>query len=83
MAVTVIQPPKDYRWRKSRAWCPYCGKETTFGWDKKVDATRCMDCGISSREFHVRVLNGMGKDRELERFERAAKKSKARYKGGE
>lgn len=82
MVVNIMQPPKGYQRKKNHAWCPYCGKETVFGWDKKVDAIRCMQCGISSREFHVRVLNDMGKDRELERFERAAKKSKARYKRG-
>jgi transcription elongation factor Elf1 len=82
MRVIVTQPPDGYQRKNNHAWCPYCGKETIFGLDKKLDSTRCIACGISSRDFYVRILNGLGKDRELERFERDVKKLDARYKKG-
>ncbi|NPV72275.1 MAG: hypothetical protein HPY89_00475 [Pelotomaculum sp.] len=82
MTVKVVLPPEGYEpkgLKQGRAWCPYCGKETEFGHDSRLDYARCMECGISERDFYVRQHNGLWPDGDLEKFTGAVKKSKRKY----
>lgn len=82
MPTRVISPPEGYEpkgLKQGRAWCPYCGKETEFGYDSRLDYARCMGCGISERDFYVRQHNGLWPDDDLEKFANAVKKSKRKY----
>ncbi|WP_027717393.1 hypothetical protein [Desulfovirgula thermocuniculi] len=38
-------------------YCPHCRQERIFGHDPYYDTFRCMGCGISTRDFHVRSVN--------------------------
>lgn len=57
-------PPDNYQpgpgLKNGVAWCPYCGGEKAFVWDRVLSVSRCPDCGISAEDFHVRVCNRSG-----------------------
>lgn len=76
---TITKPPDGYKPKENMAWCPYCGRETLFAWDSRVDAARCSECGVSARDYYTRVLNGLSKDPDLDRFEHRVKSSGKRY----
>lgn len=78
--LTVAHPPEGYKRRKNSAWCPYCGKEVPFAWDSRVSAARCPECGVSAQDYHTRVLNGLSRDPDLDRFERNVKTAGKKYK---
>ena len=74
----IIEPPVGYEPRqldKGVAWCPYCGKESAFGHDARLNNVRCMGCGISERDFYVRRFNRLWNDKALEAFFAGAVKS--------
>lgn len=75
----ITKPPDGCKPKENMAWCPYCGRETLFAWDSRVDAARCSECGVSARDYHTRVLNGLSKDPDLDRFEHRVKSSGKRY----
>lgn len=75
----VAVPPEGYRPRKNLTWCPYCGKETPFAWDGRLNTARCSECGVSVWDFYTRTLNGLSKGSELSRFEARVKASGERY----
>lgn len=77
---TITRPPDGYKPKKNSAWCPYCGKETLFAWDSYADAARCSECGISVRDYYARVLNGLSKDPDLDRFEKVVKAFGKKYR---
>lgn len=61
------------------AWCPYCGLEAPFGWDKKLNVARCLGCGISSREFYIRRENGLNSREGSAAFQQVVKTSGRRF----
>lgn len=75
----VINPPDNYKPKKNTAWCPYCGKEIVFAWDSRANTARCSECGVSVWDYHTRVLNGLSKDPDLDRFERNVKTHGKKY----
>ena len=82
MPTPVFEPPEGYspaNLKKGAAWCPYCGRETPFGWDGRLDYVRCVECGISERDFYVRKFNGLWKDAALDAFIKGVRKSKRKY----
>lgn len=75
----VINPPEGYKPKKNTAWCPYCGKEIVFAWDGRLGVARCSGCGVSVWDYYTRALNGLGKDGDLDRFERYVKAHGGKY----
>lgn len=74
----IIEPPADYEPRqlnKGMAWCPYCGKESLFGHDSRLNNARCMECGISEMDFYVRRFNRLWDDKAMDAFTAGAVKS--------
>jgi transposase-like protein len=74
----VTEPPVGYKPReldKGTAWCPYCGKESLFGYDARLNNARCKACGISERDFYVRRFNGLWDDKALDALVAGAVKS--------
>jgi hypothetical protein len=67
---TTQNPSEGYKPSpKTRtAWCPYCGKESLFGHDARLNNARCMGCGISERDFYVRRFNDLWDDKVLGTF---------------
>lgn len=80
----AVRPPEGYSptLKKGIAWCPYCGKEMPFAYDGRVDSARCVECGISERDYYVRLFNGLCDkgDRMISAFVQAVKKSRRKYK---
>lgn len=82
MALQIIEPPAGYKpngpkelREKGTAWCPYCGRESEFGYDARLNNARCMACGISERDFYVRRFNSLWDDKALEALVAGAMKS--------
>ncbi|MEW5897691.1 MAG: hypothetical protein AB1652_00765 [Bacillota bacterium] len=74
----IIEPPAGYEPRqlnKGMAWCPYCGKESLFGHDSRLNNARCMECGISERDFYIRRFNRLWNDKTMDAFVAGAVKS--------
>lgn len=81
MKTPVIKPPEGFSpsLKQGMAWCPYCGREASFGKDDRFNYVRCMECGISERDFYVRQYNSLWSDDTLDKFVRAVEKSCRKY----
>ena len=49
--------PKGVKLKKGQLWCPYCSNPVIFVRDNRLGVKRCPICGISDRDFHVRMIN--------------------------
>jgi len=80
----AIAPPEGYSpdLKRGLAWCPYCGRETPFAYDFRLNYARCSGCGISERDFYVRQFNSFWDqaDRRIGAFVHAVKRSGRKYK---
>ncbi|MQL51793.1 hypothetical protein GFC01_05850 [Desulfofundulus thermobenzoicus] len=77
----ILEPLADFSpaVKHGKGWCPYCGRETAFGWDFRLNVARCLGCGISERDFYVRKFNNLWPDGSLESYERSVKKAGLEY----
>jgi hypothetical protein len=73
----IEEPPAGYEPdpENALAWCPYCGRESEFCYDARLDNARCSACGASERDFHVRRCNRLWDDKALEAFVAGAVRS--------
>ena len=44
-------------------WCPYCRKARKFRRSRELKVRRCGICGISDRDFYVRIYNAVPEPR--------------------
>lgn len=49
--------PKGVKFKKGQLWCPYCSKPVIFKRDEKLGVKKCTICGISNRDYHVKMVN--------------------------
>ena len=55
-----IHPPADTKPVRSKLWCPYCGTHRMYKKHPVYDTLCCTICGISTEDFHVKCINGLG-----------------------
>jgi len=77
MTPQITEPPAGYKPdpENALAWCPYCGRESEFAYDARLNNARCMACGVSERDSYVRHFNRLWDDRLLDAFVAGAIKS--------
>lgn len=68
--------PSGYRPKKNIAWCRYCQGETLFAWDQRLGTARCLGCGVSTNDFHIKKDNSFFSEFDKKRFERACRSRK-------
>lgn len=49
--------PKGVKVGRGLLWCPYCSTIVKFERDKQLGVNKCPFCGISDRDFHVKMVN--------------------------
>ena len=49
--------PEGVKLRKGQLWCPYCSNPVMFVKDKRLGVKKCPICGISDRDFNVKMIN--------------------------
>jgi uncharacterized Zn-finger protein len=49
--------PEYARLTNKQMWCPYCSKPVIFNLDKKLGVRRCPFCGISEKDYNVKLVN--------------------------
>ena len=49
--------PEGVKLDAKQSWCPYCSKPVIFVMDKSLGVKRCPYCGISDKDFNVRMIN--------------------------
>lgn len=52
--------PEGLKTKPYHLWCPYCGMYTHFRKDGYLGVNRCERCGITHRDFFVKVANKGG-----------------------
>jgi hypothetical protein len=52
-----VLPPEDVTLKRGEFWCPYCAQAVSFKVDTKYQILRCPRCGISERDYYVKVAN--------------------------
>lgn len=55
-------PKPDTRIPKNYYWCPYCVKPRIFTEDRVLGVKRCLTCGVSENDFHVKKFNHVFRD---------------------
>ncbi|MCK9470695.1 MAG: hypothetical protein M0Q88_02950 [Bacilli bacterium] len=49
--------PEGVKVKRGMLWCPYCSTIVKFEKDKQLGVSRCPFCGISDRDYNVKVVN--------------------------
>jgi uncharacterized Zn finger protein (UPF0148 family) len=49
--------PDRVELKGKQMWCPYCSCPVIFVKDKKLGVKRCPICGITERDYHVKIVN--------------------------
>ncbi len=49
--------PKTAVLKKKELWCPYCSKPVIFTADRVLGVKRCPYCGISNKDYNVKMVN--------------------------
>lgn len=49
--------PERIKLKKKELWCPYCSKPVIFLTDKTLGVKKCPYCGISERDYSVKMVN--------------------------
>ena len=53
--------PEGARLKLNQIWCPYCSSPVKFKKDSKLGVKKCPICGISEKDFNVRMINRLWK----------------------
>lgn len=74
----LVFPPEGFKpkLRAGACWCPYCGREFVFDWDDRLGVAHCPECKMTASDFHVRRVNGLGKNEALKVLVTAVKRRK-------
>lgn len=70
MTLQVTEPPARYKpdLENALAWCPYCGRESEFYYDARLNNARYTACGASERDFYVRLFNNLWDNKAVDAF---------------
>ena len=49
--------PKGIKLKPKEYWCPYCYMPVVFKKDKRLGVLKCPVCGISNRDYWVKIMN--------------------------
>lgn len=49
--------PEGAKLKKKQLWCPYCSKPVIFLIDKVLGVKKCPYCGISEKDYNVKMVN--------------------------
>lgn len=49
--------PERIKLKKKELWCPYCSKPVIFLTDKTLGVKKCPYCGISEKDYSVKMVN--------------------------
>ena len=49
--------PKDIHLKSGQLYCPHCSNVGAFKRDKKLGVGRCPYCGVSERDYNVKLVN--------------------------
>lgn len=49
--------PETAKLKKKELWCPYCSKPVIFQMDKIFRVKKCPYCGISEKDYNVKLVN--------------------------
>lgn len=53
--------PTHVKLKNKQMWCPYCSCPVIFLKDKEFNVRECPLCGISDRDYYVKLVNKMWK----------------------
>lgn len=53
--------PENVKLKKNQMWCPYCSCPVIFVKDKRLGIKKCPICGISDRDYNVKIVNKIWK----------------------
>lgn len=51
--------PKGVKLKRGQLWCPYCSNPVVFVKDNTLGVKKCPICGISDRDFNVKMVNNI------------------------
>ena len=49
--------PEGVKVGRGMLWCPYCSIVVKFTKDKQLGVSKCPFCGISDRDYNVKMVN--------------------------
>lgn len=49
--------PKGVKVDPGMLWCPYCSTIVKFVKDRELGVSKCPFCGISDRDYSVKIVN--------------------------
>lgn len=53
--------PDGVKVKRGMLWCPYCSTIVKFQRDKALGVNKCPFCGISDKDYNVKLVNNMWK----------------------